>query len=74
MNIAAYKQSIKTLVDATNDEQLLSFWKERMEWEGKHKDEIELNNQEWQLVEEGLDDIKNGNTISFESFLAKRNK
>lgn len=72
MSITDYKTSIKNLVDSTNNKELLKQWKEQLEWDVKHGGEVELNDEEWQQVQEGLADYKNGKIISFDEFLNKR--
>jgi hypothetical protein len=72
MSISDYKNTIKNLVDATNNKELLMQWKEQLEWDVKNGGEIELTDEEWQEVQEGLADYKKGNVISFDEFLNKR--
>lgn len=72
MSIAEYKNAIKTLVDATNDESLLKQWKEQLERESENQQETELTDNEWQQVQEGLNDLMNGKVLSLEDFLKKR--
>ena len=72
MSIAEYKTSLKNLIESTNDEKLLMQWKEQLEWDVKNDGEVELTDEEWQDVQEGLEDIKNGKTISFNEYLKKR--
>lgn len=72
MSINDYKASIKTLVDSTNSEALLKQWKEQLEWDVEHGGEIELSDEEWQAVQEGLADFKSGNVISLKEYTDKR--
>ncbi|HYO22322.1 MAG TPA: hypothetical protein VER36_07935 [Flavisolibacter sp.] len=72
MSIDDYKNSIKTLVDATTNEALLKHWKEQLERDLQKEQEVEFTQSEWQLVQEGLADYQNGAVISLEEFLKKR--
>ena len=72
MNIDQYKNSIKQIVDSTNNESLLMHWEKQLQWDVEHLNEITLSDQEWNLVQEGEADYKNGNVISLEEFLNKR--
>jgi len=72
MSVTEYKESIKHLIDSTNDELLLKYWKKQLEWDIQHKEEIELSIEEWSLVEEGLVDYEKGNVISLEEFMSQR--
>ena len=70
MDIAEYKESIKKLVDATDNAELLKSWKMQLEHDTENA--IDLNDDEWELVKEGLEDFCNGNVISLDEFMAKR--
>lgn len=72
MGITEYKETIKKLIDATNNEALLKHWKKQLEWDIEHEKEIELTNKEWNLVKEGIEDYKAGDTLTLEEFLNKR--
>jgi len=72
MNLNDFKDSIKTIIDSTNNEALLKHWKKQLEWDIRHQQEIEFSKEEWDLVEEGLADYENGAVLSFEEFLQKR--
>lgn len=43
-----------------------------MEWDIQHQQEIDLSDEEWKLVEEGLVDYENGAVLSLKEFLQKR--
>ena len=72
MSINDYKTILKQLVDSTNDERLLKYWKEQLEWDIQHQGEIELSDEEWQEVQEGLADYENGAVMSLKEFIEKR--
>jgi hypothetical protein len=72
MSVNEYKDFIKSIVDSTDNELLLRHWKKQLEWDLQHQNEIELTNEEWQKVEEGLADYKSGDVLSFEEFLRKK--
>ena len=72
MTTQDYKQSIKELIDTTNNEALLKHWKKQLEHDIQRQDEIELSTEEWSLVEEGIADYKRGEVISLEEFISKR--
>lgn len=72
MILNKYKEAIKNLVDSTNDETLLKHWKYQIEWDIENKDAIELSSEEWSMVQEGIEDYKRGNVITFEDFIDKR--
>ncbi len=72
MSVNDYKDSIKNIIDSTNNELLLKRWKKQLEWDIQHQQEIELSEKEWQLVQEGLADYESGNVLSFEEFINKR--
>ena len=72
MNLNDYKNSIKKIIETTNNEALLKHWKKQLEWDIQNQEEIELTQEEWKLVEEGLEDYKNNAVLSFEEFLKKR--
>ena|GEM_PF-2101011 len=72
MSIADYKESIKKLVDSTNNEDLLKGWKTQLEHDLEADNEFEFDEEEWRLVQEGLDEYARGETISFEEFINKR--
>lgn len=72
MNLKNYKDSIKSIIDATDNEALLKHWKQQLEWDVQHQEEIELSNEEWNLVQEGLTDYENGTVLSLEEYLKKR--
>lgn len=72
MSLSEYKESIKQLIDATNNELLLKHWKKQLEWDVEHESELELTDEEWSLVREGIADYEKGNVISLEDFINKR--
>lgn len=72
MNLTTYKESIKTLIDSTNNETLLKHWKKQLEWDVDHQDELELSREELNLVREGLVNYNNGEVLSFEEYISKR--
>ena len=72
MSISEYKTSIKKLIDATNNEALLKHWKKQLEWDLEHEKEIELTDEEWNMVKEGIADYETGDTLTFEEFINKR--
>jgi predicted transcriptional regulator len=72
MSIAEYKENIKKLIDATDNETLLRHWKMQLERDIEHSNEIELNEDEWNLVQEGLADYNAGEVISLEEFISGR--
>lgn len=72
MSITEYKESIKHLIDSTDNELLLKHWKKQLEWDVQHEKELELSTEELSLVEEGLADHENGDVISLEEFVRQR--
>jgi sulfur relay (sulfurtransferase) DsrC/TusE family protein len=72
MKLSEYKQAIRLLVDATNNEMLLKHWQKQLAWDIEHQNEIELSTEEWNLVQEGIADYENGEVISLEDFINKR--
>ena len=72
MSIAEYKESIKNLIDNIQSEALLKAWKLQLERDVQQEHEVEFSEEEWNLVQEGLEDYANNNMISFEDFISKR--
>jgi hypothetical protein len=72
MSLNEYRESIKTLIDSTEDETLLKHWKKQLERDIENKNEVELSSEEWSLVQEGIEDYKKGETISLEEFISER--
>ena len=72
MNLTEYKESIKQLIDATNNETLLRHWKKQLEWDVKHEEEAQLARDEMLLIQEGIIEYEKGEVISFEEFISKR--
>ena len=72
MSLTEYKESIKSLVDSTTDEVLLKYWKEQLESDLQHQNELELSAEEWALIQEGIIDYENGNVLSLDEFISKR--
>jgi len=72
MSLAEYKESIKKIVDATNDEALLKGWKILLEHDLKQENEVEFTDGEWLQIQKGLEDYRRNETISFEEFINKR--
>jgi hypothetical protein len=59
MNLNDYKASIKIIIGSTNNGALLKHWKKQLEWDVP-PEEIELSNEEWKLIEEGMADYESG--------------
>jgi len=72
MSVTEYKESIKQLIDTINNELLLQHWKKQLEWDIEHEATVELNDEELNLVKEGLTDYENDNYISLEEFINQR--
>ncbi len=72
MSLNDYKNSIKNIVDSTNNEILLKHWKKQLEWDVQHQQEIEFSTEEWILVQEGMAEYENGDVLSLEEFINKR--
>lgn len=72
MTTQDYKQSLKELIDTTNNEALLKHWKKQLEPDILHQEELELSTEEWGMAKEGIADHKNGEVISLEKFISKR--
>lgn len=72
MSLDEYKESIKSIVDSTNDEKLLMHWRHQLEWDLENIDSIELPAEEWNMVQEGITEYGKGEIISFEDFISKR--
>jgi len=72
MSLAEYKESIKKIVDATDDEALLKGWKILLEHDLKQENEVEFTDEEWLQIQKGLEDYRRNKTISFEEFINKR--
>ncbi len=72
MSLREYQESIKSLIDSTTNEMLLKHWKKQLEWDVKHQNELELTDEEWNLVQEGIADYENGEVMSLEEFINKR--
>ncbi len=72
MSMNQYREEIKSLIDATNDEALLAHWKKRLQYDMENREAVELSEEEWTLVEEGMTDYKNGKVVSLEEFISKR--
>ena len=72
MSITAFKVSLKKIIDATNNEALLKHWKKQLEWDLEHEKEIELTDEEWNMVKEGIADYESVHTLTFEEFINKR--
>lgn len=72
MSVSEYKEAIKNIIDSTNNETLLKHWKKQLECDMENQDAIELSDEEWNLVQEGIADYKNGEVISLEEFISKR--
>ncbi len=71
MSLNEYKESIKYLIDSTDNEILLKYWKRKLEWDVKHQNELALSDEEWNLVQEGMADYENGEVMSLEDFIGK---
>lgn len=71
MDVKQYKDSIKQIVDATNNEFLLQNWEQQLKRDTNKKEELSV--EEWALVEEGILDYNNGNVITLEEFISKNN-
>ncbi len=72
MSLYNYKKAIKNIIDSTDDETLLKHWKKQLEHDMENQNAIELSNEEWSLVQEGIANYKNGEVISLEEFISKR--
>ena len=72
MSISKYKESIKKIIDATNNEALLKGWKTQLEHDIKSDNEVEFSDEEWLLIQEGVKEYGKSETISFEEFISKR--
>ena len=72
MSLNEYKEAIKNMVDSTNDEKLLMYWKLKLEWDLQNPNSAELSAEEWHLVQEGITEYGKGEIISFEDFISKR--
>jgi sulfur relay (sulfurtransferase) DsrC/TusE family protein len=72
MRLHEFKNSIKNIIDSTQNEALLKHWKRQIEWDIQHQEEIELSQQEWNLVQEGIADYEKGDVLTLEEFLNKR--
>jgi hypothetical protein len=72
MSISDYKNSIKELIDSTDNESLLKNWKSQLEWDLEHLKATGFSPEEWNLVQEGIADYENGDILSLQEFLTKR--
>ena len=72
MSISEYKESIKKIVDATDNEALLKGWKNQLEHDTEPDNEADFTDAEWLLVQEGIEEYGKDETISFEDFIGKR--
>lgn len=72
MTIQHYKESIKQLIDSTNNEDLLKHWKKQLEYDLQNKEEVQFTTEESELVQEGIADYGNGEVLSLEDFISKR--
>ncbi len=72
MSLDDYKNSIKEIVDFTDNELLLKHWEKQLQWDIDNLKEADLSDEEWHMVEEGIADYRNGNVISLEEFINKR--
>jgi hypothetical protein len=72
MSLDDYKNSIKEIVDSTDNELLLKHWEKQLQWDIDNLKEADLSDEEWNMVEEGISDYRNGNVISLEEFINKR--
>lgn len=70
MNTEQYKNSIKQIIDSTDNELLLKHWQKQLLWDINN--EADLSDEEWNLVAEGLDDYRKGKVLSLEEFIIKR--
>lgn len=72
MSVEEYKASIKSLVDATDNEILLKHWKAQLEKDIQSQSPAELSEEEWKLVEEGLADYNSSAVMTLEEFIKAR--
>ena len=72
MSIQEYKAALISLIGSTDNETLLKQWKEQLQWDVENAGEAELSGDEWQAVQEGLTDYRNGNVVSLKAFIDKR--
>ncbi|HRI21996.1 MAG TPA: hypothetical protein PLA68_13635 [Panacibacter sp.] len=70
MTITEYKESIKQIVDTTDNEKLLKFWKLQLEHDIKNG--IELDDTEWEFMQADPGDLGNAKVISLEEFVSKK--
>lgn len=73
MSITEYKNHIKRIIDATDNEALLKHWQKLIEWDVTHENEVELTKTEWQQVQEGVAEYYRGEVISLDEYIGKRN-
>lgn len=72
MSISEYKNSIKEIIDSTDNELLLKTWKKQLELDLNNFKEADLSPEAWNLVQEGLADYESGDILSMEEFVSKR--
>jgi hypothetical protein len=72
MNIAEYKNSLKEIIDSTDNELLLQTWKKQLELDVESFKVTEFSPDEWTLVQEGLVDYQKGDVLSLSEFVSKR--
>ena len=72
MSLSDYKEAIKNIIDWTNNELLLKHWKQQIEWDVENQSVFEFSDEEWNLVQEGIEEYKKGETISMQDFTSKR--
>jgi len=72
MSLSDYKEAIKNIIDSTDNESLLKHWKQQIEWDVENQSVFEFSDEEWNLVQEGIEEYKKGETISMQDFTSKR--
>ena len=72
MSLGDYKEAIKNIIDSTDNELLLKHWKQQIEWDVENQGSFEFSDEEWNMVQEGIEEYKKGEIISMQDFISKR--
>ncbi|HNP23006.1 MAG TPA: hypothetical protein PKM63_03285 [Panacibacter sp.] len=72
MNAKHYKKAILKLISETHNEQLLMLWKEQMEWDISHQQEIPVFSENWQQISDECISLKTNKVISLQEFIEKK--
>lgn len=72
MNAKHCKEAILKLISETDNEQLLMLWKEQMEWDLSHQQEIPVFSENWQQLSEDYISFKTNKVISLQEFLDRK--